>query len=624
MSERDADDARETRRDEGSSVPVNADAVPAARLADDRARYRAGALLGRGGMGEVRLATDTRLGREVAVKSLRVRAAEGSEAWERFVREARVQGQLEHPAVVPVYDLGLGPDGAAYFTMRRVQGESLEVILDRLAAGDPETVARWTLRKRLSAFVQVCLAVDYAHSRGVVHRDLKPANIMLGEFGEVQVIDWGVARVLHGPGAPAAARAPVTIGEEPTAEFVMPRAQTADGALMGTPMYMPLEQLAGDTGRIGPQTDVFALGMILYELLALRAFHAGRSLGQIFELALKGFSPRPSEVAPDSPAALDAVCVAATRHDLEGRTRTARALADAVEAFLDRESDQARRRALAAEHGARARDIVATLASSASAEDRREALRAALQALALDPAQPEARAAFAGLLTSLPNTLPARVAEELEAGFHAARRRGLLVGGFGWAVWAASTPILYYLGVREGEVVVGALALCALGLAETVWLRRKPALRGWHVLLYSATFAAFVAGMSAWMGPFVLVPTAAASLLMFGVVYGRAKERAAMIAVSVLAVTGPLVLEALGVVGASYRFVPEGVLLVPRSLSLPPFRTTVALLWSCLGFVCFPALLLGRLREDLARAERRIALQAWQLRQLSDDPPGRA
>ncbi|MEZ4391516.1 MAG: serine/threonine-protein kinase [Polyangiales bacterium] len=617
---------RETLRTSSVSVPVSAGSLPASALFDDQGRYRAGALLGRGGMGEVRLVADRRIGREVAVKSLRVRAAEGSEAWERFVREARVQGQLEHPAVVPVYDFGVGAEGEPYFSMRRVQGESLETILDRLVAGDEETVARWSRRKLLNAFVQVCLAIDYAHARGVVHRDLKPANIMLGEFGEVQVIDWGVARLLgeRGDASREAGLDPSALAEAPTAQYPLPRAQTAEGALMGTPMYMPLEQLAGDLGQIGPQTDVFALGMILYEVLALRSFHEGRSLGHIFDLALKGFEPRPSAVDPECPAELDAACVRATRPNLAERTPSARALAEEVERYLDGESDRSRRRDLAAEHAAKARDLVGSLGATPSASARQEALREALQALALDPAQPEARAAFSSLLTSLPEALPPPVERELEEKFHAARRRGVVVGAFGWFIWAASAPILFYLGVRSWSVVIGALSLCALGLAESLWLWRKPVLSRRHVLLYAATFAAFAGGMSAWMGPFVLVPTVAASLLMFGVVYGRAGERAMMVAVSVLAVVMPLALEALGVVGESYRFVPEGVLILPRTLALEPVRTTAALLWSCLGFITFPALLLGRLRDDLAGAERHIALQAWQLRQLTEAPDDRA
>ncbi len=156
-------------------------------------RYQPGELLGEGGMGEVRLARDARIGREVAVKTMRREI--GARGESRFLREARVQGQLEHPAIVPVYDLGVTRDGETYFTMKRVRGRSLDSILEALAAGELDTVAEFTRRRLLTAFSQVCLAVEFAHARGVLHRDLKPANIMIGDFGEVYVLDWGLAKV---------------------------------------------------------------------------------------------------------------------------------------------------------------------------------------------------------------------------------------------------------------------------------------------------------------------------------------------------------------------------------------------------------------------------------------------
>src|SRR5262245_29222830 len=142
----------------------------------------------------------------------------------RFLREACVQGQLEHPSIVPVYDLDRRPDGTLFFTMRRVRGRTLQEVLTALAEDDPAVRARYTQRELLTAFATVCLAIDYAHSRGVVHRDLKPANIMFGDFGEVYVLDWGVARLVTdtAPGPPSQDGEP-------------PARPSLTGQIMGTP-----------------------------------------------------------------------------------------------------------------------------------------------------------------------------------------------------------------------------------------------------------------------------------------------------------------------------------------------------------------------------------------------------
>jgi len=142
-------------------------------------RYSTGSLLGEGGMGEVRLAKDRRVGRDVALKVIRAAHGPRADLRERFLREARVQGQLEHPAIVPVYDLGVAPHGAAYFTMKRVRGMTLEGVLALLRTGDAAARAEYSRRRLLTAFRSVCLAIDFAHARGVIHRDLKPGNIML-------------------------------------------------------------------------------------------------------------------------------------------------------------------------------------------------------------------------------------------------------------------------------------------------------------------------------------------------------------------------------------------------------------------------------------------------------------
>src|SRR5262249_17994332 len=148
-----------------------------------------------GGMGRVGLCKDVRIGREVAMKMLRKEAA-SADARMRFEREARVQGQLEHPAIVPVYDLGVRPDGTPSFTMRRLHGETLAAIMDAVRRGGPAAAAAYPRRRLLAAYSRVCLAVAFANSRGVLHRDLKPGNIMLGDFGEVYLLDWGLAKLI--------------------------------------------------------------------------------------------------------------------------------------------------------------------------------------------------------------------------------------------------------------------------------------------------------------------------------------------------------------------------------------------------------------------------------------------
>src|SRR5207244_2831623 len=145
--------------------------------------------------GEVALVFDRQIGRDVALKQLRPEARRDDVARARFAREARIQGQLEHPAVVPVYDLGGADDGSLYFTMKRVRGTSLGDILSALSSGESAVAKRFSRRRILTAFGQICLTAHYAHERGVVHRDIKPDNIMLGDYGEVYLLDWGLARI---------------------------------------------------------------------------------------------------------------------------------------------------------------------------------------------------------------------------------------------------------------------------------------------------------------------------------------------------------------------------------------------------------------------------------------------
>jgi serine/threonine protein kinase len=216
-------------------------------------RYRVLDSLGSGGMGTVYRAWDDVLDREVAIKVLPL-AEVGGELTRRLAREARVLARLDHPGVVPVHDLGTLSDGRLYYVMKRVRGQRL----DEVAVGPPKTPAEEG--ERLRIFERICETVAFVHDRGVVHRDLKPENVMVGPFGEVLVLDWGVAKVLEEVSAPG----------DPVPSAGEPAPVTAHGTVLGTPGYMPPEQARGEVDRQDRRADVYALGALLCHLLTGR------------------------------------------------------------------------------------------------------------------------------------------------------------------------------------------------------------------------------------------------------------------------------------------------------------------------------------------------------------------
>lgn len=268
--------------------------------------YELGEVIGHGGMGRIRRARDLRVGRQVAIKEL-LFATPVMTA--RFVREARVAAQLQHPNIVPIYDVGSWPDGTPFYVMRLVEGRSL---WEALAAA-PAPADRLQL---LSAVIAVADALSFAHARGVVHRDLAPANILLGDHGETIVIDWGLAKDLRLDVARVAPRFQTGLTQ---------RLLTAAGDVVGSPAYMPREQAAGE--QIDERADIYAVGAVLYHLLAGRPPYVGRSSKDVVAQVRSEPPAALQTVAPDAPRALVAIVERAMARDPEGRHDSARELA---------------------------------------------------------------------------------------------------------------------------------------------------------------------------------------------------------------------------------------------------------------------------------------------------------
>ena len=246
-----------------------------------RHRFEELSRLGQGGMGEVMLAQDHDIERTVAVK--RLPADSSLDLVLRFVEEIRTVGQLDHPNIVPVHDVGIDDAGRYFFVMKHLRGQTLEGVIEKLKAGDPTTHEAFPFEVRMQIFLGVLNAVDCAHRQGFVHRDLKPANIMVGPFGEVTVMDWGLAKQVKGPPVSPSPSPRLEPAEPPTPREAS-GLQTMAGMVMGTPLYMSPEQALGANETIDARSDVYSLTVLFHELLYLTHYLDGRqSLAEILE-----------------------------------------------------------------------------------------------------------------------------------------------------------------------------------------------------------------------------------------------------------------------------------------------------------------------------------------------------
>jgi serine/threonine-protein kinase len=565
----------------------------------DGSRYSVGALLGQGGMGEVLLAVDEHIGREVAVKRIRAENP-SSEELSRFVREARVQGRLEHPAVVPVHDLGVDRDGRPYFVMKRLSGTDMGELLKRLSAGgEPDAAGK--RRQLLHAFAGVCLAVEFAHRHGIIHRDLKPANVMLGGFGEVYVLDWGVARAVADgdEGAPAAGS---------SQDLALDTGDTRVGTLLGTPPYMAPEQLAGE--RAGPAADIYALGCILYEIAAGEQLHArSRPVGEAFQPV----DARPSRRRPDSPPELDAICERATRVEPSERYPSARALGDAVQAFLDGDRDLAVRRDLARTHLAEAREA---LARGDGEQHRRDAMRAAGRALALDPTATEAADLVTHLMLTPPRAIPREVEHRLDAiDTETARSQGRLAAA-AMMGYFAFVPLLLWTGVRDVLPVLAFTGLALLSGLQVYALTRRERISAARIYLNACINAVLIALVCRMVGPFIIAPTLVTTTLMAYAAHARFGRIPIIAAILTASVAVPWGLEAAGVLPATYRFAGGDLVLSSDIVRFTAAPVQLAFAILLVTLVAVVAILSRTIATRQREATRRLELQAWHLRQI--------
>jgi eukaryotic-like serine/threonine-protein kinase len=545
--------------------------------------YLMGEVIGRGGMGEVLLAHDRKIGRDVAYKRLRA-ATPGEEDVARFLREARIQARLEHPAIAPVYELARDATGRPFFTMKRLAGSTLVEVL-RTA----------TRQRLLRAFAEVCRAVDFAHSRGVVHRDLKPANIVLGEFGEVYVLDWGVARVLGDS------------EEVLTADIDTLEGSSPPHQILGTPGYLAPEQAANP--NVGRPADVYSLGAILFEILAGEPVHPRNDplASTLSERTIVSPLLRRQDrmIAPE----LDALCAAMLATNIQRRP-TARQCAERIEEYLDGDRDFARRTTIAAELVRRANQALA-------AGDRADAMRTASRALALDANVDGAAEIVTALMLEPPKEVPRELRRMLRAADADDISRHARAAIPGYLLIAGFLPIILVNGVTDWAVVTSVIGIALVMAVAALALVRHPIRTKRWMIIYAIGNAAILLTLARLAGAFTFVPALVATITASLITYPTFIKRPALLTAIMLAgFLVPVALEFVGLLPETWQLRDDGILITGGAMRLGGRSALVSVVLASVATVVMAAIqswVLGRAKRD---AQHKLVTQAWHLRQL--------
>lgn len=570
-------------------------------------RYEIRGELGRGGMGVVYLAHDLRGGREVALKSVRRKVAT-EEFMVRFRREALIQAQLDHPGVLPVHDIQETASGEPFFTMPRVEGDTLASVLTRLAAGDEETQQAWGQSKVLQLFVRVCGTVAHAHSRGIAHRDLKPANLLVGRYADAYVLDWGLAKLvdIQDEGDPFA----TATGSKTARQY-------------GSPGYMAPEQVMNCGELIDRWTDVYSLGAILFEILTLQRLHAGEAPDELLDSTLRGAEARPTERAPDRLIfpEWNRVCAKATSKNPSERFADAAALLAACEEIISELDEAERRRQLATkEHDAA--DAALSKREGVGAllpyDQEAKAIRHLGRALALDPTNPEALDKLRTMVLSEGGANSPDFERSLDAArqierIAAMRRSRFVVPGAALAIALAAIP-----AIAEPVWLIPVVALGAAASAYIHFAVVKKLASAAHYCLQTFLVSACALCLS-FVGGVLFVPLGLlAATIIIVVVNSRLgkKGRWSLLATTLGTIVAAVALQHAGGFGVTYAFQDGNLLIDSSAIYFDSWWDFMSLYVAGFVAIVAPPLMVGRTIDALNRVERQLLLRVYRLANL--------